>query len=197
MKDDVHPVGLKLAGLECLVVGSGPETRPRADALRHAGAVVRVVSEHPSRELEDAAAAGGYTLEVRGFVESDLDRVWLAVLADKNDELARLMGELAAQRRVFFCAIDQPQHSTFSHFAISRSGDVTVAISTNGRAPALARRLREEIDRLLASVELPAFVERLAELREKTSSTERKRVLSDAVAGVRIDGKVVLPKRTE
>lgn len=192
MKDDVYPIGLKLLGRPCLVVGAGAELWPRTRALLDAGAQVRVVSETPAEEVREAALRGELTLATRGVLDTDFDGVWLAVLTDQDEALARRLAEVAEARRVFFCAVDQPSHSTYSHLALSRSGPLVVAISTNGRAPALARRLREEIDRLLSGVDVPGFIDDLAALRARTHGAERRRVLSEAVARVAIEGKLVL-----
>ena len=85
------------------------------------------------------------------------------------------------KRDGFLLRRDQPDFSNFSHLALARAGDVTLSISTNGRAPALARRLREELERVLGESNLIAFVERLARLRDRTPSVDRRDVLGAAV----------------
>lgn len=194
MRADMLPIGLKVVGRTCLVVGETPEVWPRASTFFGAGAKVRVVSNNPPPDLLEASARGDVSLEQREFTEADLDDVWLAVLTDPDGALAERMARAAESRRVFFCAVDQPAHSSYSHLAIARNGPVIIAVSTGGRAPALARRLREELDRLLASVEIAPFVARLEALRASTASANRRKVLGNAVAGVHIDGKLVLPR---
>jgi uroporphyrin-III C-methyltransferase/precorrin-2 dehydrogenase/sirohydrochlorin ferrochelatase len=193
VKSSVFLAGLQLAGLRCLVVGSGHEAAQRTRSLVEAGAVVRVVSAAPPAELA-ALRSSVAEFHVRGFDDGDLDGVWLAVSTDLDAALAARIHAAAALRRVFFCAIDQPAFCTFSHPALSRTGDVTLAISTNGRAPALARRLREELDRLFAEVDLPAFVERLVQLRERTPPAERRAVLGEAVRRLRLTGRLEIPE---
>lgn len=194
MKAEILPIGLKLQGRLCLVVGHGAEAWPRTKALLDAGARVRVVSESPAADLVEAHARGDLSLETRAFTETDLDDVWVAVLTDFDAALAARMAEASESRRVFFCAVDQPTHSSYSHLAIARRDSVTIAISTSGRAPALARRLREEMDRVLSDADIAGFVSYLKELRARTASDDRRKVLGDAVSGVRIDGKLVLPE---
>jgi siroheme synthase (precorrin-2 oxidase/ferrochelatase) len=77
--------------------------------------------------------------------------------------------------------------------AQARAGLLTIAISTSGQAPALGRRLREELERLLVQCGMAAFVERLAELRERTPSVDRRRVLGARVSNVRFTGEIALP----
>jgi siroheme synthase (precorrin-2 oxidase/ferrochelatase) len=167
------PVALKLEGRACLVVGTGDEARARAAALGTAGANVRVVSG--------------------SFAPSDLDGMWLAVLTDRNDELAQRIARAAEERRVFFCAVDQPDAGSYSHLAIARAGPVFAALGTQGEAPALARRLRELIEELFTKAGLGAFAERLAALRKNTPNERRRDVLNSAVDGVRLEGNLVLP----
>ena len=132
------------------------------------------------------AAEGSLALAMRGFEEQDLEEVWLAVLSDPDPDLAAKMAAAAEKHRIFFCAVDQPEHSTFFHPAVARSGPVLVAVSTSGAAPALSRRLREELERVMNDAEVGAFVEGLVALRARTPSEDRKTVLGDAVANIRL-----------
>lgn len=192
MTDPVFPIALLLKGRACLVVGSGSEVMNRTRALLDALAHPTVVSSPASEELRALAANGSVELYERDFIDSDLHGKWLAVLVDANPELATRMSSLAESGRIFFCAVDQPQYNSYAHMAQARAGLLTIAISTAGQAPALGRRLREEIDRLLSAANMSEFVAKLATLRQNTPSSERKRVLGEAVAGVRFNGKLEL-----
>lgn len=194
MRSDVFPIGLRLSGRHCLVVGSGGEAGRRATALVEAGAIVRVVCEHPTAELSALGASMTLELVRRAFDDADLDGVWLAVLTDPDRALAEKISRAADLRRLFFCAVDQPDFGSFSHLALARAGGVVLAVSTHGKAPALARRLREELERVLGESSLGAFVERLARLRDKTPSNERPAVLGRAVDRVRLTGKLEVPE---
>jgi siroheme synthase-like protein len=175
-----------------LVVGSGPEVSSRTQALLEARALPTVVSSAPNETVRALALAGSITLHERDFIDSDLHGKWLAVLVDANPTLAARMASLAERERVFFCAVDQPEHNSYSHMAQARAGLLTIAISTAGQAPALGRRLREELERLLAAAKMSEFVEKLAALRQITPSGERRRVLGDAVSGVHFSGELKL-----
>jgi siroheme synthase-like protein len=188
-------VGLELTGRACLVVGSDDEAARRATALARAGALVTIVAEAPNDAVRALAADGTVTLAARVFAETDLDGVWLAVLGDRDATRAERMARAAEARRVFFCAVDQPSFGSFSHLALARAGALSVGISTRGRAPALARRLREELERLFRAAGLERFVEGLAALRARTPSAERARVLGQAVANVRFTGALELPEQ--
>ena len=187
------PVALHLEGKPCLVIGQNREAAERALALRDAGAVVLVISREPDSELTEILEREAFRVERRAFVPADLDGKWLAVLTDRDPELGRAMADEALSRRVLFCATDQATPNSYSHMALARAGLVTVAIGTNGRAPALGRRLREEFSRLFAAANLGDFAARLAALRDATPERLRREVLGAAVAEVRIEGRIELP----
>ncbi len=188
----VFPIALRLVGRACLVVGSSAELTLRTRGLLDAGARPVVVSRAPNEEIRALAQSGQIELHERDFVDSDLDGKWLAVLVDENRTLATRIAALAETHRVFFCAIDQPEHNGYAHMAQARAGLLTIAISTSGQAPAFGRRLREELERLLTNSKVADFVDRLATLRAQTPSPDRRRVLSAAVSSVHFSGELNL-----
>ena len=193
MTQPVFPIALLLEGRACLVVGSGPELLGRTRALLDAHAKPSVVSPTPSEEIRELARAGSIELHEREFRDDDLAGKWLAVLVDENATLAARMARIAEAQQTFFCAVDQPEHNSYSHMAQARAGLLTIAISTAGQAPALGRRLREELERLLTASQMTAFVDKLAALRAQTPSAARRQVLGAAVSGVRFEGELKLP----
>jgi siroheme synthase-like protein len=182
-----YPLNLLLDDRKCVVVGGGAEAAVRAGNLLEAGAQVLIVGEEETLGLE-ALASARLRVELRRFEESDLDDAWLVVQVTQDTELARRVGQSCQARRIFFCALDQPENSTYAHLALVRDGSLTVAIGTEGRAPALGRRLREELGRVLSEAGAAEEVERLAALRAATPSTERREALSRAVADVHFTG---------
>jgi precorrin-2 dehydrogenase/sirohydrochlorin ferrochelatase len=188
-----YPIALHLEGKACLVVGSNEEAAERARSLSDAGAKLEIVSERPGLGLSALINARSLVHHQRPFELADLDGKWLAVLTDRDLELGRVMAEAAEARHVLFCATDQPQPNSYSHMAQARAGLLTVAISTNGRAPALGRRLREEFARVLLEAHMASFVEALAELRERTPAEQRRDVLGAAVGEVQFEGRLRLP----
>ncbi len=194
MTQPIFPIALLLEGRACLVVGSSAELLTRTRALLDARANPVVVSSEPSEEIQELARAKKVELHEREFVDADMNGKWLAVLVDENPVLAARMAFLAQAARVFFCAVDQPEHNSYAHMAQARAGLLTIAISTAGQAPALGRRLREELEGLLTRSRMAEFVEKLANLRARTPSAERRQVLGAAVAGVHLTGELVLPE---
>lgn len=182
-----HPVNLLLAGRQCVVVGGGGEAARRVRDLLEAGARVRLVGTEATPDLESLASERLETV-ARSFGEGDLDGAWLVVQATRDTLLARRLSDACERRRIFFCAVDQPEFSSYAHLALVRAGSLTLAIGTEGRAPALGRRLRDELARLLLEAGAAEEVERIAELRAATPSSERRAALNRAVADVHFTG---------
>jgi siroheme synthase-like protein len=193
MRSEVFPIGVKLEGRPCLVVGTGDEAEKRTERLVRAGAQVRVVSETPTEALERFAASGTVVLAKRPFEEADLDDVWLAVYTDMDTGVAARIMKAAEARRVLFCAVDRPAQSSYVHLAIATVGPVTVAVSTSGRAPSLASRLRDEIARILGEAKIAEFADGLARLRDRTPPERRRSILGDVLRGLRFDGQLSVP----
>lgn len=182
-----YPLNLLLDDRLCVVVGGGAEAALRVGNLLEAGARVLLVAEEPTPGLE-LLSSPRLRIEERAFDEADLDGAWLVVQTSIDAELAARLGAACEARRVFFCAIDQPEHSSYAHLALARSGSLTLAIGTEGRAPALGRRLREEFSRVLSEAGAAEEVERLAALRASTPVAARREVLGRAVADVHFTG---------
>jgi siroheme synthase-like protein len=182
-----YPLNLILDDRKCVVIGGGPEATLRAGNLLEAGAQVSIIGEDETPGLEPLASPR-LRVERRAFREGDLDAAWLVVQVSPDATLALQVAALCEARRIFFCAVDQPKSSSYAHLALARAGSLTLAIGTEGRAPALGRRLREELSRVLLDSNAAEEVERLAALREQTPSERRREVLGQAVASVHFDG---------
>lgn len=189
-------VALSLSGRPCLVAGHSDQTAVRVEALLQAGATVTLVAEALPSELAAAHARGRFRWLARRFEAADMDGQWLAVLAEHDADLARSMARAADERRVFFCALDQPAWCSFAHVAQARAADLIIAVSTSGRVPALASRLREELQRLLDEANMGDFFAYLARLRRELPPGSRREVLQRTLAALKFSGKLVLPKWT-
>ena len=138
------PVFLRLDGEPVVVVGGGPMAASKLGALLDAGAVVTVVSP----AFVPAMAREGVTIVPRAFVPSDLDGARFVVAAAPPD-VNRAVEIAARARGLFVNAVDDLASATAYLGGIVRRGEVTVAISTGGAAPALAGLLREALDAVL------------------------------------------------
>ena len=172
----LYPVFLKLAGLPVVVVGGGTVAASKLDGLFAAGARVTVVAPHAIAAVRAADQAkqrmldSGATLTVieREFRASDLDGArWVvaAATAPVNGEVSLA----AAARGLFVNAVDDPANATANLGGVVRRGEVEIAISTGGVAPALAGLLREALEAVL-----PEDLERWIDVAA-TARTEWKR----------------------
>ena len=158
---ELAPLFLKLSGRRVLLVGGGAVAAGKLEPLLRARADVQVVAPQIRPEI----AAAGVRLELRPFASSDLDGAWLAVAA-ATPEVNRVVAREAEARRVFVNAVDDPGSASAYAGGVVRRGGVTIAISTAGRAPALAGLLRQGIEALLPD-RLDAWVERAESLRRR------------------------------
>ena len=157
------PLFLDLADRPVLVVGGGTIATRKALDLAEAGAKVHVVALAIAPELAQAASAA-LTFEQRAFEERDLDGVWLVFAATDDAAVQRRIAEECKRARIFCVAIDDPPNASAYGGAIVRRGPVTIAISTSGEAPALARLLRELLEQMLPE---EGYLEAARALREK------------------------------
>ncbi|ABS27784.1 uroporphyrinogen-III C-methyltransferase [Anaeromyxobacter sp. Fw109-5] len=138
------PLFVKLAGRRVVVVGGGAMAAVRVRQLAEAEARVAVVAP----EVRDDVAALAVEVHRRPFRDGDLDGAWFVVAA-ATQAVNRDVASAAEARRILVNAVDDPDSATAYTAGVVRRGDATVAISTGGRAPALAGLLREALDALL------------------------------------------------
>ena len=160
------PVFLDLSGKKCLVTGEGYEVAGKVQALVDASAEVTYVNPTAEAAIEALAAAGLIRWEKRGFLPADLDGLFLVISdLEDNSEIFRL----AEERRILCNCVDDPEHCRFSFGSIHRRGELTIAISTNGWAPAVAVRLKEKFQREIGP-EYVDFLELLKSVRPEITS---------------------------
>jgi len=137
----LYPAFLRLSGRRVVLVGGGTVAAGKLEGLLATGAEVTVVapSIHPGLERP------GVVIERRQFEPDDVDGAWWVVAAAPPD-VNRSVLEAAEARRVFVNAVDDPPNATAFAGGVVRRAGVTIAISTGGRAPAMAGLLREALD---------------------------------------------------
>jgi uroporphyrin-III C-methyltransferase/precorrin-2 dehydrogenase/sirohydrochlorin ferrochelatase len=192
----LFPLFLKLAGRDVLVVGGGPIGASKARSLLEAGARVTVVAPEVQAELRDLAAAGALELHARAFAETDLDGAWLVVAA-ATPEVNRAVAAAAEARRTFVLAVDDPASASAYGAGVVRRGGVTVAVSTDGRAPALAGLMREALEAVLPD-ELASWTAEAERMRglwkaKGIPMAERRPLLLDALNRLYAEREAALP----
>ena len=143
-RDRLYPVFLKLAGLPVVVVGGGSVAASKLDGLLEAGASVTVVAP----QICAAIRARDVTIVERTFRPAHLTGArW--VVAAATPEVNREVATAAAARGLFVNAVDDTSAATAYLGGVVRRGDVEIAVSTGGLAPAIAGLLREALDAVL------------------------------------------------
>jgi len=137
----VYQVGLDLRGRDCLVVGGGAVAQRKVHGLLAAGAAVTVVAP------QCLPLPTEVTVALRPFADEDLDGVALAVAASDDRALNARVARLARKRGIWVNVVDDPQAGTVIVPAVARRGELQIAVSTGGASPALAKHLRERLER--------------------------------------------------
>lgn len=144
---ELYPVFLKLKGRKALVVGAGGIAALRVKHLLGAGAHVTVISPETDAEIEELARAKSIVLLRRGFKRSDLSRNYFIVIAATNDSSVQQVVFEEAERHGILCnVVDKPSRCNFYTPAVIQRGELKIAISTSGRSPSLAGKLREYLE---------------------------------------------------
>jgi uroporphyrin-III C-methyltransferase/precorrin-2 dehydrogenase/sirohydrochlorin ferrochelatase len=189
-----YPVFLDLRGRRAVVIGGGTVAEQKVRGLLAAGAHVTVVSPETTQGLTDLAGYNEIDLRRRPYRHGDLAGAWLAIGATDNRAVNAAAWAEAERLGVPFNAVDDIDHCSFIAPAIHREGDITVAVSTAGKSPALAVRLRDRIARLIDRAEgqlcellgelRPELAERVPDARARTALWYRI-VDSDVIEFVR------------
>jgi precorrin-2 dehydrogenase/sirohydrochlorin ferrochelatase len=145
----LFPLFLKLEGRRCVVVGAGKIGESKIRSLLVAHADVQVVAPTASAAVAAWERAGVISWEAREFLPGDLDSAFLVVAATSSLDVNEQVYREAQRRRILCNVVDDPERCDFYYGAVVRRGALQVAISTDGRSPALAQRLRRELERQL------------------------------------------------
>lgn len=166
-----YPISLNVTRRPCAVIGGGPIAEQKVLALLDAGALVTVVAAELTARLQALATEGAIRVLRRPYRRGDLHGAFLAIAAGEDRTANAEIWEEAGRERVVLNAVDDTPHCHFIAPAIFRQGDLTVAVSTGGKSPALGVRLR---DRLGAHIgpEYAAFLDLLGGLREEIAARE-------------------------
>ncbi len=145
----LFPIFLKLTGRRAVVVGAGTIAASKIVSLREAGAIVTVIAPEALPEIQELAAAGEIEWLQRPYQENDLDGAFIAVAGTATPEVNRAVFAEAQEKEILCNAVDDPPFCDFYFPSVVKRGDLQIAISTAGESPALAMRLRKEINAAL------------------------------------------------
>jgi siroheme synthase-like protein len=171
-----YPIFVELAGRRCLVIGGGREGQRKVAGLLAAGGRVTVIAPTLTRSLQRMLAEGAIDCEQRAYRDGDLGGYEVCMVATDDGAVNAAVAAEGKRQRVWVNAADDPVNCDFILPAVIRRGSITVAASTGGTSPALARRLREELEAYLTE-EMPALADLLGEVRGELRS---RGILPDA-----------------
>jgi siroheme synthase-like protein len=151
-----YPITLEVEGRRAVVIGRTAVAQGKVDGLADAGAHVTVISPGPRQALERLAAHKRVMILRRDYQPGDLEGAFVCVASSGDPQVRAAIHAEGRWRKVLVNVMDDVPHCDFAAPALVRRGDLAIAISTGGRSPALARRLRERLS--------DQFDERWAEL---------------------------------
>jgi siroheme synthase-like protein len=160
-----YPAILLLDGRLAVVIGGGQVAARKVRTLRDAGARVRLISESVTGRLRELADSGEIEVIERRYEEGDLQGAAVAVAATDDEEVNRGVYAEATAAGIPVNVVDNTALCSFIAPSIIRQGDLVIAISTGGAAPALAVRIRERLEREFGE-EYARFLALTSELRE-------------------------------
>lgn len=141
-----YPVNLDIRRRRCLVVGGGDVALRKVEGLLACEARVTVVSPALIAPLAARAADGTVTWQRRGYRAADLEDAFLVIAATDRPEINRQVAADARDRGTLANIVDQPEIGSFHVPSVVRRGDLLLTVSTAGRSPALAKRLRKALE---------------------------------------------------
>ena len=177
----LFPLFLKLEGKRCLVVGAGLIGLEKVETLLRCGAHLCVVAPHAVAKIQELSSARQIEWLQRPYGPEDVAGFDLVIAATNDREVNRAIFEEASRRSILCNTADDPPLCDFFFASIVRRGDLQIAISTAGQSPALAQRLRREIDAQLPA-DLGPWLNELGQLRREVlqvmpPGAERKALL--------------------
>jgi siroheme synthase-like protein len=179
----LFPLFLKLEGKRCLVVGAGLVGLEKVESLMRCGASVRVIAPHAVARVQQLSSRGEIEWLARHFDPEDATGCELIIAATNDARVNQSVFEEASRRSILCNTADDPPLCDFFFASIVQRGDLQIAISTAGQSPALAQRLRREIDAQLPA-DLGTWLDALGNLRREVlqampAGPERKALLHE------------------
>jgi precorrin-2 dehydrogenase/sirohydrochlorin ferrochelatase len=159
-------VFLNLKDKLCIVIGGGRVAERKIENLLTVQAKIKVISPEVTLKLKKLAEEGKIEWERRGYKKGDLNSAWLVIAATDNPEIQKEIFKEAEEKRIFCNVVDVPELCSFIVPSTIRRGLLTIAISTSGVSPAVARRLRETLEEIIGE-EYVLYVELMKDLRKQ------------------------------
>lgn len=160
----MYPIFIDVAGRKVLVVGGGNVAQRKAESLLGAGAKVLLVSPVVTERIEALGTTDTLEIQKRAYCDGDVAGAYLVIAATGDEQVNRAVFAEANRQGVFCNVVDVPELCSFHVPSVVRRGPLQIAISTSGVSPALAKRLRKELEGQFGEY-YETFLAGLAELR--------------------------------
>jgi precorrin-2 dehydrogenase/sirohydrochlorin ferrochelatase len=141
-----YPLCLNISGKKCVVAGGGQVALRKVKTLLEHQAKVEVISPGICEEIKNLAQQGKIRTTLRPYQKGDLEGALIVIAATDERNANYLISKEAEENGILVNVVDDPVLSSFIAPACVRRGDITIAISTSGRSPALARKLRANLE---------------------------------------------------
>lgn len=173
-----YPIHLNVTGKKCVIVGGGKVAYRKACSLKESGAEVVVVSPEICTEMVNEE---GFVLIKREYEESFLDGALLVIAATNNEGVNKRVTLDAEKRNIIVNVVDYPERCSFIVPSTINRGDLCISISTGGASPAVAKRIREELEAVFGK-EYEEYLDLLTKMRSLAMSSiedslKRRKVL--------------------
>ena len=179
-----YPICLNITNKRCIVVGGGTVGERKAERLLKCGALVAVVSRELTPALERMKNEGWIEHIDAEYDAAHLDLAFMAIGAASRDEVNKKISEDARARGILVNIADDPGRGDFILPSLVERGDLVIAVSTGGKSPALAKKLRKELESSFGR-EYAVFLDIMGDLREQAlvwgSSSEENRRIFEAI----------------
>ena len=166
-----YPIFLNLKGRRCIVVGGGPVAERKVGMLLEHQASVTVISPTLSRRLQHLASQGAIQTITRSYQTGDLKGAFLVIVATDDPSINAAVAGQGRKQRALVNVVDDPRASDFIVPSMVRRGDITIAISTAGKSPALARKLRSLLEATIPA-EYASLVSLVSEVRQELAQRQ-------------------------
>jgi siroheme synthase-like protein len=163
---EYFPIFIDLRDKLVLVIGQYRVLEFKIEKLIQAGAMIVYLSDSLPRKMEKHIESGKVTYHKDKFDEKYLQNIWLLVCGSDDVELKKKIAEATANRNIFCNFVDEAPISSFISPAVISKGDLTIAISTKGKSPALNKLIKNQINNTIGD-EYVYFAELLGRVRQK------------------------------
>ncbi|MBI1976283.1 MAG: bifunctional precorrin-2 dehydrogenase/sirohydrochlorin ferrochelatase [Candidatus Omnitrophica bacterium] len=183
-----YPVFLSVEKKKCVVIGGGNVATRKIAALLACGAEVTVAAKKVTQKIRRWSAKKKIQCFIREFRPSDLKGAWLVIAATNDPELNEKIFKESQKRRQWVNVVDKPPLCQLIYPSVIRKGALTMAISTNGASPAMAKAIRKDLEKnFIPKYEQP--LKKIARQRRQVLKTvgsveKRRQILNQLAQGL-------------